>query len=227
MPDPDLWLPSKIGRRTPDTRGLNEQHYLVPPFGEPLRLETRSGVSIVLGRDESCSLRVSSPTVSRRHVEIAFRGTPLRAFVKDLDTVNGTRLNGALVKGERPLQDRDMLRFGDVTAIYRMLKPGKSAADLVEVKASPERLNSTMPMETDEKIPRFGGEVSSFPMEELLGRLIALRATGTLKVEVDGVEGTVRFEKGHNKESRFSGHEGDAAFRMMAKLRRGRVWFEA
>jgi hypothetical protein len=190
-----------------------------------LRLETRAGTSIVLGRDAGCSLRVSSPTVSRRHVEISFRGSPPRAFVKDLETVNGTRLNGALMKGERPLQDRDVLRFGDVTAIYRVLRAGRSASDLVEPKAGPEQLNMTIASDLS-SIPRFGGDVASFPMEELLGRLTALRATGTVRVEVDGVAGSVQFEKGRAIASRFSGHEGDTAFRMVAKLRRGRVSFE-
>jgi hypothetical protein len=146
-----------------------------------------------------------------------------------LGTVNGTRLNGAVLKGERPLEDRDVLRLGDVTAIYRVVRTGKTPSDLIEPKAGPERLNTTMPIASASdiaSIPCFGGDVAQYPMEELLGRLTALRATGTLRVDVDGVLGTVRFEKGRAAESRYSGHEGDGAFRIIANLRRGRVSFE-
>src|SRR5581483_9240453 len=49
--EPWLWQQSGIGRRQPRTRAAAAQHLLVPPFGEPLRLEATSGTTLVIGRD--------------------------------------------------------------------------------------------------------------------------------------------------------------------------------
>ena len=69
---------------------------------------------VQLGRDPACALVLSSPGLSRRHLEIERRG--LETHVRDLGSSNGTTFNGvALSPGEwRALRRGDVLLCGDV-----------------------------------------------------------------------------------------------------------------
>ncbi len=63
---------------------------------------------LIVGRDPSCDFVVVDPRVSRRHLEILAEGG--RLAVRDLESSNGTRLNGATIETAR-------LAIGDVLAI--------------------------------------------------------------------------------------------------------------
>jgi predicted component of type VI protein secretion system len=64
----------------------------------------------VIGRDSKCHLRPVSQTISKRHCELLIRED--RAFVKDLGSTNGTFVNDQQVRGERELNDGDVLKVG-------------------------------------------------------------------------------------------------------------------
>jgi hypothetical protein len=226
--DPGFWA-SKIGRRQPrvDGRSSAERHFLVPPLGEPLALDPGRKTALLIGRDRGCDLRISSPTVSRHHAELIFKGDPPRAFIKDLGAVNATRVNGEGLKGERQLADNDVLRVGDVTAIYRLLAPGAGDVPLSERSSSEERLDATIPLgdEGEKAIEGLGGDIEFFPLGAVLGRLTVHRATGTFVVEVDGVSGHATLKDGTLVDARFAGREGADAVRAISDLRRGRFRF--
>lgn len=63
---------------------------------------------LTLGRDHDCALRVVHPTISRRHCEVWADGDKL--FARDLDSVNGTYVNGSRIKQKR-------LAFGDLIQV--------------------------------------------------------------------------------------------------------------
>jgi hypothetical protein len=65
---------------------------------------------LVIGRDAGCDLVVDEPTVSRRHARLTFRDGGW--IVQDLDSTNGTRLNGQCV-GRCRLRPGDELELGD------------------------------------------------------------------------------------------------------------------
>jgi hypothetical protein len=71
-------------------------------------VELRPG-EIVIGRDAGCHLRFNDPAVSRRHVRIVRRRDEV--FVEDLQSTNGTLVNGQVAAA--PV----VLRNGDVVAI--------------------------------------------------------------------------------------------------------------
>jgi hypothetical protein len=226
--EPWLWQPSTIGRRHTTGRVATTRHYLVPPFGEWIRLAVAQGAVLVLGRDESCDVRISSPSVSRRHAELRFRGDPARAYVTDLETVNGTRLNGAPVRGERTVGDQDVLRLGDVTAVYRVIRADQTRR-VAEPKPSLEQLNATVPLDAGSAATLDGltGDARFLPMDDLLGRLLVLRASGTLTVQVDGTTGVLVFKTGTVASARFAGREGDIAVKAIGALTRGQFRFAA
>jgi predicted component of type VI protein secretion system len=64
----------------------------------------------VVGRSEECQLRPKSDSISRRHCVIRLRDG--NAFVEDLQSKNGTYLDGEKIAGERQLTSGCMLRIG-------------------------------------------------------------------------------------------------------------------
>lgn len=64
----------------------------------------------VIGRDEGCQLRPSSPAVSKRHCAVLVKGG--QVFVQDFGSTNGTFVNDQPVSGEAELKDGDKLVVG-------------------------------------------------------------------------------------------------------------------
>lgn len=83
---------------------------LLMPDGNRIVVEAEP---VVIGRLPECSIVLNDPNVSRRHAEVRRRGTEV--VVVDLQSTNGTRVNGAPVR-ERPLADGDEIMVG-TTAI--------------------------------------------------------------------------------------------------------------
>ena len=61
----------------------------------------------VIGRDEGCQLRPSSPAVSKKHCAIEVKGG--KVFVQDFGSTNGTFVNDEPVTGETEVTDGDKL----------------------------------------------------------------------------------------------------------------------
>ena len=73
--------------------------------------------SNLVGRDRGCSVRIDSPTLSRRHACIVIDG--VGATLEDLDSKNGTYLNGLPVTRPVVLNDGDGIRVGSVEITFR------------------------------------------------------------------------------------------------------------
>ncbi|HEX5270917.1 MAG TPA: FHA domain-containing protein [Gemmataceae bacterium] len=77
-----------------------------------LRLRADEGV---IGRAHGCALRIQSAEVSREHCRLRVRDGYLT--VEDLNSRNGTQLNGEDVKGRQVVRPGDRLRVGPVTFV--------------------------------------------------------------------------------------------------------------
>jgi len=66
---------------------------------------------IVVGRRKGCHIRLSDARVSRQHCKITFDGTT--AVIEDLDSANGTLVNGAKVK-QAALKPGDLAQVGGI-----------------------------------------------------------------------------------------------------------------
>ena len=75
--------------------------------------------SNLVGRDRDCPIRIDSATVSRHHARIVVR--PDETAIEDLDSKNGTQVNGQRVEQRAALTDGDQIRVGSVTVTYRIL----------------------------------------------------------------------------------------------------------
>jgi predicted component of type VI protein secretion system len=65
--------------------------------------------AVILGRDELCDVVIPDRQVSRQHARIS--ATPAGILLEDLDSKNGTHLNGAPVDGNALLQDGDIVQI--------------------------------------------------------------------------------------------------------------------
>ena len=75
------------------------------------------GVHLV-GRDKSSAVCVDSPSVSREHARVTVSTDA--ASIEDLDSKNGTRVNGKEIQGVTGLEDGDQIQIGLVTLTFRI-----------------------------------------------------------------------------------------------------------
>ena len=65
-----------------------------------------------VGRVADNSLEIPEASVSSHHAEILLRGSEV--FIRDLDSTNGTFINGERLTGEGPLKPGQVLRLGTI-----------------------------------------------------------------------------------------------------------------
>jgi pSer/pThr/pTyr-binding forkhead associated (FHA) protein len=78
-----------------------------------------------IGREPTNDIVVRDPKASRRHAELFTQQG--RVFLRDLDSLNGTHLNGQLVLGDQPLYDGDTVSIGDTAFVYHSDAPVPAA----------------------------------------------------------------------------------------------------
>ncbi len=71
----------------------------------PLNLEYT-----VIGRDKTAGIALKDPLVSRRHAAVLFQDGAF--LLRDLESTNGTILNGTLIE-TAPIKHKDKFRIGD------------------------------------------------------------------------------------------------------------------
>jgi hypothetical protein len=75
---------------------------------------------VALGRSRSCDLRIPDVNVSRRHAELRQEGATY--WIVDLDSMNGTIVNGRRVERER-LRDGDTITLGSTEVVFGRALP--------------------------------------------------------------------------------------------------------
>jgi len=71
----------------------------------------------IIGRDEAAEISSDSKTLSRRHARLVL--TAEAAVLEDLGSKNGTRVNGATLRGSVMLADGDEVEAGVLRLIFR------------------------------------------------------------------------------------------------------------
>jgi DNA-binding winged helix-turn-helix (wHTH) protein len=106
----------------PDVRETRSNGDMAPADG-PLALLRIGSRTILLGtgantvgRDPDCDVYLNDASVSRLHAKIAVDGRT--ATVEDLDSKNGTTLQGVRVAGRAAITDGDEVVFGNVRAQF-------------------------------------------------------------------------------------------------------------
>lgn len=82
----------------------------------PLQFPRGSGDQFSIGRDASCDLAIPDMTVSRRHAQL--ERTRDGWLITDLESTNGTRVNGWRVRGKVPVRAGDVVSFGTLETVF-------------------------------------------------------------------------------------------------------------
>lgn len=97
-----------------------------PDRGQPFSLQfpRAGGELFTIGRDAGCDLAIADMTVSRQHAQLERAAGGW--LLSDLESTNGTRVNGWLVRGQVPVKPGDLVSFGSLQVIFTEL-PGPPA----------------------------------------------------------------------------------------------------
>jgi S1-C subfamily serine protease len=90
------------------------------------------GVQLTIGRDDSCDLTIKDEKVSRKHAVVALDPEG-RAVLRDLESRNGTQVNGRRVQSAI-LTGGEQLRFGDTVVVSSVDGPNGEQVDPHQVQ---------------------------------------------------------------------------------------------
>ena len=90
---------------------------------------------MLVGRHQDAEILLQSTDISRKHAALLFRDDHI--WVKDLNSTNGTFVNGERVEQEQEIElhDGDMLQFASF--MFMILAPERYKADLPEIDVEP------------------------------------------------------------------------------------------
>lgn len=132
---------------------------------EPARVPLLA--ELLVGRDESCGLLVDDASVSRRHAAIRRQGDALT--VVDLESRNGTTVNGRRITGSRALRPGDELRFGRARDTVVVPENRGSQGVATELRITLEGEGATWSVHLDVPAGRSVGSVAS-ALADFLGQ---------------------------------------------------------
>jgi serine/threonine protein kinase len=124
---------------------------------------------ITLGRAEDCDIRLPDPKLSRHHCSFALEGE--RLFVEDLDSKNGTQVNGPSIERRTELHEGDRVQVGSHVLVVRFPEPAEPTPEEVTQERAASREAPAPP--PPERRPEPGP-----PAESLEGRQLAGLAIG-------------------------------------------------
>ena len=75
-------------------------------------------VYLTIGRADDCDVVLKDSTISRKHAEL-FQDEDGNTFLTDLDSANGTFVNGAKIIGSVQLQSTDIVKIGNTVLPWR------------------------------------------------------------------------------------------------------------
>ena len=86
---------------------------VVTPAGDRITL---GDAAIAIGRSSECGIALADSNISRRHAEIKRLGT--NWAISDLQSTNGTLVNGERITTNRVLRDGDVITVGETNLRY-------------------------------------------------------------------------------------------------------------
>jgi adenylate cyclase len=105
-----------------------------------------------LGRHPDSTLQILDKIVSKEHCRIALEGDTW--VLEDLDSLNGTFLNGNRVNGKRPLVHGDEFSLGATRARFELdTRERSSAADMVSMAQRSQRADAPARVQVEPVVP--------------------------------------------------------------------------
>lgn len=180
-----------------------------PPL-PPLRLGRRQ--PIFVGRHPSCEFPIRQEDVSRRHAEIRHQDGGF--VIYDLESTNGTFLNGERVEGMRNLLPGDRIEIGSSTITFCEIE-STAAADWGDADQASTVICERAPAAS----VRVSGVLAEVPPPAVFQLLEMGSNSGLLELSSDAGQARVWFEMGRPIHAETEKHVGfDAALEVVALL---------
>lgn len=98
------------------------------------RREKRIAGTITIGRSNAADFHIDDKTLSREHTQVYAQGN--RYFVKDLESKNGTYLNGQIIRQPEALKSGDRIKVGPGVFVVAF-DPGDAAPATAVARPAP------------------------------------------------------------------------------------------
>jgi hypothetical protein len=125
-PEPAGFVGPAGGGGRPRRRGAGGAHVIIRTGGAERELELTGEVALI-GRSVECEIRLNDTGVSRRHAEIRRLPDGRHHVFTDLNSTNGSMVNGEPTSQIR-LEDGDRIELGNTVLVYRRDEPGADGA---------------------------------------------------------------------------------------------------
>jgi len=158
-----------------------------PPL-PPLRLGRKRPVFV--GRHPSCDLAIRQHDVSRRHAEIRFQDGSY--VVYDLESTNGTFLNGERLEGMRSLRPGDRIEIGSSTITFCEIEQAVSP----DWSTGADEASTVICERTPAESARFSGVLAEVPAPAVFQLLEMGSNSGLLEIDSDDGTARVWFDMG-------------------------------
>jgi serine/threonine protein kinase/pSer/pThr/pTyr-binding forkhead associated (FHA) protein len=210
-------VPNPYHRPLPDPRQAAAPHILLSAvLDDPFMLLKDRG-KVIVGRQDDAQIRIRSGLISRHHAEVRWNGKTW--VVSDLESMNGTVVNGFRIERERgscPLHDGDSIKFGGIEFLVRVIVGN------VRLQQEPSSGTTRMMLDGDVWKPdhiSFQGDLGQLGLKDVLEILEWKKHSGTLTINPPrSPAGNLYLKKGaivHGESGQ--GHLGmDAAVRLMS-----------
>lgn len=186
-----------------------------PPL-PPLRLGSK--LPIFIGRHPSCELAIRCDDVSRRHAEVRCENGSF--VVYDLESTNGTFVNGAKLEGSHRLMPGDRVEVGSNTITFCEIDAGATPSPAAE--DNEHTIIFERPPAT--KLS-FGGELSEVPAAAIFQLLEMGSNSGLLELSSTDGAASVWFEMGRPIHAKTEKHVGFDAATAVISLESGQFRF--
>jgi len=187
--------------------------YLINVAGSRVRLHR--GQTYYLGRGKECDFVIPDTACSRRHASLTVDSQTDSVYVDDVDSRNGTYLNGRPVDGPTMVPNSGRLRIG--ASIYLLqLQEEPELADLEETCTGCDVGEVLRDVD--------GGELSSLGLVETLRLLVTAQRSVTMHVAMPTAAARVDVRSGEIRSARHGGVEGFEALKNLALEPSGIFW---
>lgn len=186
--------------------------YLINVAGS--RIPLRRGHSYVLGRGRECEIVVPDAACSRSHATLTVAKDADRVYVDDMDSRNGTYLNGRSIHGPTTVPDGGRVRIGSSVFLLQ-LRDSAVVSDLEET--------CTTSGDPDGR-SLDGGELTGLGLLETLRLLVTARRSVTVKIALPAGSASIELRGGEILSAEHSTLRGFDALVQLGREQSGIFW---
>lgn len=157
--------------------------------GKSINLPERD---ILIGREKECFIRLFSSEISRKHCVIRFRDKEL--FIQDLNSSNGTLVNGVVIEDEVLLNSGDRIKLGPAEFQVCTLK---SIHDSGEIRAQEEEIAGWLKDKKENEVPDLGTTVVAPGEDEATSTGPSQNSTVEIPVSERSREKSIRIDRAY------------------------------